>query len=62
MYPDVGCIKSNKQLKSVVFPAPLLPTRPNACPLGISNPSRLRTVTPLYDFDKLCIVIISCVI
>ena len=52
-----GFIKSKSKLKYVVFPAPLFPTSPKLCPLGISNWSILRTWVPLYDFDKSCVFI-----
>jgi hypothetical protein len=43
MCPVVGFIRSKSKLKNVVFPAPLLPTRPKLCPLGISKFGKFNT-------------------
>ena len=53
----MGLIKSNKILNKVVFPAPLLPTRPKLCPVGMSIDSTFKTSACPYFFEMVSIVI-----
>ena len=48
MFPVEGWIKSKSKLKKVVFPAPLLPTRPKLCPFGISRFSISTILASFY--------------
>ena len=50
--PELGSIKSNKRLKSVVLPAPLFPTKPKVSPLEIFNSSISVSYTHLDVYKR----------